>query len=217
VANDADAIVRVDPARNLVTDTVAVGFGAWSLTVTDDAVWVSDYANDAVVRVDPATRRVVARIPVPSGPTEMATTAGAVWVVCSAAGVVARIDADRNAVVTTITVGAWALAIAITGDDVWVRGGSARDDGGLYRIDARTNRVAAVVEAGAPQGREGVASIAATARGVWVPGVSLDLVDRASGAVVATLPISSYAVALDGDTLWVLDVFGRLVRRITPR
>jgi hypothetical protein len=29
---------------------------------------------------------------------------------------------------------------------------------------------------------------------------------------VATLPISSYAVALEGDTLWVLDVFGRLVR-----
>ena len=217
VANDANGIVRVDPARNAVTDTVALGFDAWSLTATDGAVWVSDFEHDAVVRVDPVTRRVIARVPVPAGPTEIATSGDAVWVVCSAAGQVARIDANRNTVVATIAVGAWALAIAVAGDDVWVRGGSARGDGGLYRIDARTNGVGAVIQAGAPQGREGVASIAATARGVWVPGVSLDLVDRATGAILTTLPIPSYAVALDGDTLWVLDVFGRLERRTVPR
>jgi len=217
VANDLNALVRVDPSRNAVTDTVALGFDAWSVTAADHAVWVSDYLNDAVVRVDPATRKVVSRINVPSGPTEIATSGDVVWVVCSAAGMVARIDATRDAVGATISVGAWALAIAVAGDDVWVRGGSARADGGLYRIDRRTNAVAAVSSAGAPQGREGVASIAATDRGVWVPGVSLDLVDRATGAIVATLPISSYAVAVDGDTLWVLDVFGRLVRRTAPR
>src|SRR5438132_3104304 len=154
VANDADAIVRIDPARNAVADRVALGFDAWSVTATDDAVWVSDYANDAVVRVDPATRRVVARIPVPAGPSEIATHGDTVWVVCSAAGRVVRIDAKRDAVIATIDVGAWALAISVAGDDVWVRGGSARDDGGLYRIDARTNAVAAVVQAGAPHGRE---------------------------------------------------------------
>jgi len=149
---------------------------------------VVNYAADALVRVDPATRRVVARI-----------------------------DATRNAVAATVTVGAWALAIAVAGDDVWVRGGSARADGGLFRIDARTNTVTLVAQAGAPQGREGVASIAATDRGVWVPGVSLDFVDRETGAVTATLPISSYAVALDADTLWLLDVFGHLERRAMPR
>src|SRR5207237_2473699 len=62
VANDVDAIVRIDPARNAVTDRIGLGFDAWSLSATDDAVWVSDYTNDAVVRVDPATDRVVARI-----------------------------------------------------------------------------------------------------------------------------------------------------------
>ena len=217
VANDVNAIVRVDPATDAITDRVALGFDAWSLTAADDTLWVSDYEHDAVVRVDAATRRVVARIAVPSGPTELAATGDTVWVVCSAAGTLARIDAKRNAVATTIPVGAWALAIAVAGDDVWVRGGSARDDGGLYRIDARTNAVASVIQAGSPQGREGVASIAATDRGVWVPGVSLVFVDRSTAAIVATLPIASYAVALDGGTLWVLDVFGRLVRRTAPR
>ena len=59
--------------------------------------------------------------------------------------------------------------------------------------------------------------IAAEDRGVWVPGVTLDLVDRATGAITASLPIPSYAVALDGGTLWVLDVFGRLVRHAVPK
>lgn len=216
VANDANAIVRVDPARNAVTDTIDVGFSAWSLAASDDAVWVSDYANDALVRVDPATRRVAARVPVAAGPTEIATAAGSVWVVCSAGAKLVRVDAATNAVVATVPVGAWALAITIAGDDVWVRGGSARGDGGLYRIDARTNAAAAMVQAGAPLGREGVASIAATGRGVWVPGVALDLIDRATGATLASVPVSSYAVALDGRTLWILDVFGRLVRVAAP-
>jgi DNA-binding beta-propeller fold protein YncE len=152
VANDANAIVRVDPARNAITDTIAVGFAAWSLTATADAVWLSDYASDAVVRVDPRTRQVVARIAVPAWPTEIATAGDSVWVVCSAAGAVVRIDATRNVVVATIGVDLWALAIAVAGDDVWVRGGATRADGGLYRIDARTNAVSSVIQAGAPEG-----------------------------------------------------------------
>ncbi|HEX6060982.1 MAG TPA: hypothetical protein VF001_02855 [Candidatus Limnocylindria bacterium] len=216
-ANDANAVVRVDPARNAVTDTIAVGFSAWSLAATSDALWLTDYANDAVVRFDPRTRQLVARIAVPAWPTELAVSGGSVWVVCSAAGTVVRIDETQNAVTASVGVGAWALAIAIAGDDVWVRGGATRADGGLYRIDARTNAVAMVVQAGAPEGREGVSSIAATDRGVWVPGVSLDFVNRSTGGIAASLPIPSYAAALDGETLWLIDVFGRLIgRRVAP-
>jgi DNA-binding beta-propeller fold protein YncE len=217
VANDAGAIVRVDPARNVVTDTISVGFAAWSVSATADALWLTDYMNDAVVRVDPRTGHIVARIAVPSWPTELAVSESTVWVVCSAAATLVRIDEAQNAVSAKIGVGPWALAISVTGDDVWVRGGAARADGGLYRIDARTNAVAMMVQAGAPEGREGVSSIAATDRGVWIPGVSLDFVDRSSGAIATGLPIPSYAVALDGDTLWILDVFGRLIRRSVAR
>ncbi|HEX9495003.1 MAG TPA: hypothetical protein VGA38_04520 [Candidatus Limnocylindria bacterium] len=213
VANDADAIVRVDPVRNAVTDSVPLGFGPWSVAASADAVWITDYIGDAVVRVDPRTLRVVARVALPSGPTELAIDGTTLWVVCSAAGTLARIDAATNTRTATIPVGAWALAIATSGDDVWVRGGSTRTNGGLYRVDARTNTVTTVYQAGSPQGREGVASIAATRRGVWVPGVTLDLVDPATGATIASYEIPSYAVAIDGDALWVLDVFGRLQRR----
>ena len=211
-ANDASSVVRIDPVTNAVTDTVDLGFDPWAVTAGDGSVWVSDYDHGAVVRIDARTRKAGSRITVPSGPTEMAIASGTLWVVCSAAGIVTRIDTRRDAVIASIPVSAWALAIAIVGDDVWVRGGSARGDGGLVRIDARTNTVAAMYEAGAPQGREGVASIAATAEGVWVPGVTLDLVDRRTGAVLASRPVSSYAVAADGMWLWVIDVFGQLRR-----
>ena len=216
VANDSNAIVRIDPARNAVAGAVPLGFTPWSVTVADDAVWISDYVGDAIVRVDPRTLTVVARVPVAAGPTELALSSGTLWVVGSAAGAVSRIDTTRNVVVATIPVGRWALAIDVGDDDVWVRGGSARDDGGLYRIDVRSNTVAVILQAGAPQGREGVASIAATRGGVWVPGVTLDRIDRTTGAVTGSLAIASYGVARDGSTLWVLDVFGRLVRAAEP-
>lgn len=212
IANDANAVVRIDQDRNVVADTVQLGFDAWAVVAAEDAVWVSDYTNDAIVRIDPRTSKVTARIPVASGPTEMAIGPDTLWVVNSAAGRLTRIDTRRDAVVATVAVSAWALAIAVSGDDVWVRGGSTRGDGGLTRIDARTNTASATYEGGAPQGREGVASIAATDRGVWVPGVTLDLIDRATGVVRASEPVSSYAVALDGSWLWVIDVFGELRR-----
>ncbi len=212
VANDANAVVRVDPARNAVSGTVPLGFNAWSVAVSGDAVWVTDYVGDAVVRVDPRTLRVVARIALPSGPTELAIDGTSLWVVCSAAAMLARIDTSTNTRTATVPVGVWALAVATAGDDVWVRGGSTRTNGGLYHVDARTNTSTTVYDAGSPQGREGVGSIATTPRGVWVPGVTLDLIDPATGATIASYDVASYAVAVDGDVLWVLDVFGRLRR-----
>lgn len=40
--------------------------------------------------------------------------------------------------------------------------------------------------------------------------------DRASGGTTETLPVPSYAVAVDGNALWIIDVFGRLERRTMP-
>lgn len=210
-ANDANAIVRIEPARSAVTATIPLGFDPWAVVASDDAVWVSDYIDDAVVRIDPRTLSVIARIPVPSGPTEMAVAPGTLWVVSSAAGSITRIDTRRDAVVATIVAGPWVLAISVAGDDVWVCGGSTRI-GGLTRIDARSNTAVATYQACSPQGREGVSSIAANDRGVWVPGVTLDLLDRTTATVIRSEPIPSYSVAIDGQWLWVLDVFGRLRR-----
>src|SRR5258708_4528242 len=136
VANDANAVVRVDPARNAVSDTVPLGFNAWSVAVSGDAVWVTDYVGDAVVRVDPRTLRVVARIALPSGPTELAIDGTSLWVVCSAAAMLARIDTSTNTRTATVPVGVWALAVATAGDDVCVRGGSTRTNGRRHHLVA---------------------------------------------------------------------------------
>jgi len=217
VANDAAALVRVDPTRAVVTDTITLGFSAWSVAADDDAVWASDYTNNAIVRIDPRSLGVTARIPVAAGPTELAVGPGALWVLNSASGLVTRIDTARGTVAATIAVGDWAVAIDRSGDDVWVRGGSDSGTRGLLRIDARTNAVAAIHPVGALLGREGVGSIVATDRGVWIPGLTLDLVGRSNGAVLDSIPVSGYAVAIDGESLWLLDVFGRLARVPVPR
>ncbi|GAC1491662.1 MAG: hypothetical protein NVS1B1_09320 [Candidatus Limnocylindrales bacterium] len=209
VANDTGSLVRIDPSTAVVTATIPLGFGAWDVVAADDAVWASDYTNNAVVRIEPRTLTVRSRIPVAAGPTDLAIGPGALWVLNSASGLVTRIDSARDFVVATIPVGDWAVAIAIWEDDVWVRGGSASGSRGLIRIDARSNTVVGTYPAGALLGREGVSSLAATASGVWVPGVSLDLVGR-DGGVLSTIPQRSYAVASDGATLWLLDVFGHL-------
>lgn len=216
VANDAASLVRIDPARAAVTDTVNLGFSAWSVAADDDAVWVSDYTDNAIVKIEPRTLKVMARIPVSAGPTELALGPGAVWVLNSASGLVTRIDTLRGAVAATITVGPWAVAIDRSGDDLWVRAGSDSGTRGLIRIDARTNAVMGVHPAGALLGREGVGSIVATERGVWVPGLTLDLIGRGDGVVLASIPVSGYAAAIDGDSLWILDVFGRLARVPVP-
>lgn len=169
VANDSNALVRIDPIRTAITATIPLGFGAWAVVANDAAVWASDYTNNAIVRLDPRTLALRSRIPVLPGPTEMAVGSGVLWVLNSASGNVTRIDTARDSVVATIPVGAWPVAIAVWGDDVWVRGGSDSGSRGLVWIDARTNAVAATYPAGALLGREGVSSLVATGRGVWVP------------------------------------------------
>ena len=210
--NDARTIVRIDPAEERVTASIAVGFVPWSVVASDDAVWVSDYTSNAVVRIDPHTMLATRRLAVAAGPTELAIAPGVLWVLSSAAGVLTRIDTVRDAIVTTIALSPWAVDVAAFGDDVWVRGGAGSGSAALVQIDARTDRITRTHQSGALLGREGVGSIAATARGVWVPGLTLDLIARDTGEVLDSVPSAGYAVAIDGAVLWSLDVFGRLVR-----
>src|SRR5207302_6862590 len=179
--NDADAVVAIDPRTNMVVATVPVGGNPWSLLAVGDSVWISDYDHDRVVRIDARTQQQTAVIAdLAHGPTEFAASADSVWVVNSRAGAVTRIDMRTNQVRAVVPLGPWPLGIAVDGDDIWVRGGSTRTDGALALIDARTDAVVGTVAAGAPMGREGVSSLAAVPGAVWVPGVTLDRVDRSS-------------------------------------
>jgi virginiamycin B lyase len=202
---DTGTLVRVDPATNRVAARIPVGRAQESpiaVAATARAVWVVDFGDAQVLRVDPATNRVVARIPVRGGAGGIATGAGAVWVTSGEGGDqqhgwVQRIDPTRNRVVATTAVpsgGLWDIAV----DGPWVWVGS--EGGGLFRLDAHTNRVTTIRRPGAPEGGGGgVGHLAAGAGAVWVAGEGqLHRRDARSGRIMARIRWADGAAAAHG-------------------
>ncbi len=208
--NEANALVRIDPARNAVIDTVALGGKPWALAATDDAIWVSDYDDDALIRVDARSGAVAGRIAgLPHGPTEMAIAGDALWVLTSRSASVTRVDPRSGRVVATVSLAARPTGIALVGDEVWAR----NDEGTMFRVDTRTNAVIGTFAAAGGEGRPGIDLFAPTAAGVWVPGIGLRLVDPATQQVRRQIDLICYAVTAAPDgTLWVLDIMGRVLR-----
>lgn len=208
--NEANAIVRVDPASNAVTDTVPLGGKPWALVASDEAVWISDWDDDALIRVDPASRRVAARIDgLAHGPSEMALAPDALWVLNQRAGAITRVDPRTARVVSVIPLANDPQSVTLVGSEVWVR----TYWGKLFRIDATTNRVVGVSETASGPGRPGIDRPAVTADGVWLPGISLTRVNASSLDVRQRVDVSCYGVTADANGfLWVLDVAGRVLK-----
>ena len=81
VANSLDGTVsRIDPQRNTVTGTVAVGDGAGAVAVAAGGVWVSSQYAGTIERIDPVTDAVTRTVRVGSRPQGLAVAGGLVWV-----------------------------------------------------------------------------------------------------------------------------------------
>ena len=211
--NEDDAIVRIDPATNAVTQTVPIGGTPWSMLGTPDELWVSDFNDDMLVRVDPATGSIVREVTgLEHGPTEMLLTADGLWVLNYRVNRVTRLDRASARAVAVIDTDINPQALALVGDEVWVR----TQHGMVDRIDPRANAIVGRFAASDGQGRPAVDRVAVTPSGVWFPGLTLRRFDPASLTIVAEIPVASYAVVPDADgSLWVLDVAGSL-EKIRP-
>ena len=83
VVNPPEGIVtRIDPARGVVTATVAVGAadGPSGIAVGRDAVWVSSEFRGVVTRIDPEAARIAEALDVGHRPQGLALVDGALWV-----------------------------------------------------------------------------------------------------------------------------------------
>lgn len=208
--NESNELVRIDPATNRVTDTIAIGAKAWAVAATDQAVWVTDWDNDALIHVDPTTRRVVGRVEdLSHGPSEMSLTPDAFWVLNHRSGTLTRHDLRSGAPVKVIEIGPDPESVTPIGAEVWVR----TFLGDVIRIDAGTNEVRGTFHMTDGQGRPGVDHLAVTAAGVWVPGVKTQLVDPVSLQVLKSLDVASYGATVGPDgVVWLLDVAGRVLK-----
>jgi YVTN family beta-propeller protein len=71
---------RIDPATNLVVDTIPVGGAPAAVAFGAGAIWIADPATRSVIRVDPEKDEVSARIRVGARPRGIAVGDGLVWV-----------------------------------------------------------------------------------------------------------------------------------------
>ena len=171
------------------------------IAVRGAAVWVvtPDYR---VVRIDAATGL----------PTDRANAVPAVAIAAGAAGVwvlggdgsVVRLDEASSKPIARTRVPASVDAIAVGKDAVWV---TSRDEGTLWRIDARRPRAVGAIEL-----QRGVSDVVARADGaVWVANPltgTLSRIDARGAKVARTLRLGAIprSLAIDGKTLWVASV-----------
>ena len=98
-STEKNLVTRVDPATNLVVETIAVGKQPRFLAVGEGAVWVLNQSDGSVSRIDPKTNKVVETIAagVPGQGGDISAGEGSVWV--TAFGFpVTRIDPATNKV-----------------------------------------------------------------------------------------------------------------------
>jgi YVTN family beta-propeller protein len=212
-ANDRAALLQVNPASARVVREVPIGIQGWYVAVTPGAVWVSDFDRDVVVRVDPKSGHAVATIPVPLGPTQIVTDEHGVWVACSRADAVARIDPATNQVAATIPVGHTPVGMAAGSGSIWVRNNNTEHPGSVSRIDTATGAVTATIPVGLVMGRDGLDGLAATAGGIWVPGLDLEKIDPRTDRVVRHVNHTANAVVAGQTGLWTIDVAYSVSRR----
>jgi DNA-binding beta-propeller fold protein YncE len=131
-------LVRIDPRRGRVTDTVPVTAGIKNMVVTDSAVWVLSARPSRVVRFEPTSRR---RTPTRLGGREatgLAYGGGALWATVPDLDLVVRVD-ERSLAVAAIAVGDGPAGVAVLGGDVWV---ANEGDSTLSRVDLVSRRAA---------------------------------------------------------------------------
>jgi streptogramin lyase len=207
-------LVRIDPARNRVTRTIAVARGICPVTVAAGAVWVASDRTDVLYRVDPRRGGVTARIPVARWPAHLAAGLGSLWVSGYERGVVTRIDPRTNAVQRVYEVGGNPSGLAIARGSLFLS--FARAGTSLGRLDTATGTVRQL-----PIGHAAPGFLTAAFGSLWTTtedGFAVR-VDPASGAVLAALPVpgtpAGMATGPDGR-IWVAEKQNNTLTRIEP-
>lgn len=222
VANWNDkSVYRIDRNTGKTIAKIKTGlankYGELSLAAGAGSVWLLSDSSGVLTRIDPKKNLVAKRIKVNPLSYCVAFGYGAVWITntgelvysktgeatAPTPGSVQRINPATNSVVATIPVGLGPLFIAAGANGIWTLN---QADGTVSRIDPISNKVKAIINAGAT-GSGG--DIATGAGKVWIRGnktVFLLSIDPTKNVVDEKYgPISgSGAVRVSEDnTVWV--------------
>ena len=212
----AGALV-LDPVTGGVEDAVSLGSAPSSVAVGEGSVWVLDADDKTVTEIDPETRSVQRVFSTSSTPTDIAAGGGALWIgnaptegLTDFPASVSRVDPESGVVLETIPLPAAAgghptgmggfsrQKLAAASDAVWV----VNPDQSVSRIDPRTNRVVARIEAKAQ-------AVAAGEGDVWVAEEGgIAEIDAGTDTVSRRVPVDAdfvAALAVGAGAVWVAD------------
>jgi DNA-binding beta-propeller fold protein YncE len=228
-------IVRIDPRGGKITASAPLQRPG-ALAVGAGGVYATDFWHDTVRLIDPRTLRVttVLKLTLPFRftardnaflPLEVVPGTGAAWIATERCAL-AHADLELRRVIATVRLPCDSYqGIDVGSGAVWV-GESLL---GVYRVDAKTNRIVARIPIGPAGGRFDPVQIVSApgkvlAVGTWTNGgvltsrnglARLDPV-RNRVEAVTPLPAGPLAIAYGEDSLWVGRAGGSSFVRIDP-
>jgi YVTN family beta-propeller protein len=197
-----NTVLRLDAATLAVEERLGVpGESAAFVALGGGSLWISQpvpfEVPDFIARVDLDTGRVH-RFPAEL-PMEIAVGGGAAWVAEAGTGSLIQIGLSDNRV-RRIEVGSEPSSPAVGFGSVWV---ASADADAVWRVDAVTGRIEAVVPAG-----EKPFAVASGAGAVWVASFgdgTVSRIDPSTNAVTATIPVGHrpQSLAVVDGAVWV--------------
>ena len=142
---EPNSIIRIDPSRNDVVESISVGRFPTGLVVTEEAIWVANEQDRTLTRVDKASDHltVVGGL---AGATQLARDErGNVYVSSFDHPYVWRVDPERVQVVQRFRVRSRAVDLAVGGGFLWVLD---RFADAVVRIDLGGRRPSVTVPVG---------------------------------------------------------------------
>ena len=188
---DGNAVYRIDPATQAITQAIGVGAGPDGIAWADGDVWVANSSDGTVSRIDSVTGQVVQTIGAGSEPTGVAAGLGAVWVTDPVGSTVSRIDPSSGQLTQTIALTSPPYAIALGAGSIWVT--SPADDS-VTRIDPVAGQPIQTISVGADP-----SAIAYGFGSVWVANgldSTVSRINPGTGTVTQTIPVGNGPTAL---------------------
>jgi len=223
------SVAVVDPARNAVSESIALDGSPSFLAGDGRNLWITNAADKTLLRVDTQSRELVKTIGLGTAPNGLATGGGSVWITNDGFGsaplieVVPATNDVRDAPRPSCCSGLW----FISGDDerLWIASYVSAD---LLRFEPSSRRFDPIICCGVV-----VDALTLGEGALWV--VERDdqqvlRIDPDSGAVKATIPIGAprlqplnfrrpevqTAVVAGEGGVWVVDAVEGLVWQIDP-